>query len=224
MAYTELDFGFRVVPEAGKTYTGLVVRGQGPEWVVQGFQFFEVEVVGPELLGARHERGGKVMRLVIAARDMDDAALDLQTFARAGNKRRFFNDVGFYRNELRISDVIAEVVGGSKFARDIGDGLQCGEEPVDRTTDGVPLSFGILTDRAVRLPFEVFEEPELFEVLASLLYLGRPEFGIRCLTTEPVLAEEAVSSDESSPFATPFGMAFLAGGAAESPFLGTESI
>lgn len=60
--------------------------------------------------------------------------------------------------------------------------------------------------------------PFLFPFAAAL----GDESRVTGFDAKPVLTGGAVAPNESSPFAAPFGMAFLAGGATESPFLGTK--
>jgi len=68
----------------------------------------------------------------------------------------------------------------------------------------------------------MLQKPDMaLYLLPFALALG-DEPRIARLDAKPVLAGGAVAPNASSPFAAPFGMAFLAGGAAESPFLGTK--
>lgn len=119
------------------------------ERIAEGFELAKVDVVRPVFFRARHERGGDVVRLVVAAGDVDDAALDLLTFSRTWNEGRFFNDVGFDGDEFCINDVVAEILGGFELSRYLRVGFELCEECIDESTNGITSPSRIQGDRAV---------------------------------------------------------------------------
>lgn len=225
MPYTQLNLGLGIVFQARKAYRRLVVASQGAEWIVERFESCEVPVVSPELLHTGHERHGKVMRFVIAAGDVNDAAGEFAALGRARHERRRGNDHGLYRDELRINDVVAEVGRGIEFPRHLKARLQMGQEAIDCTANRIPLAVRVKRDGTVRLTLEVFEGPVFDGALASLDALDTLLCDSACEFFKPLLAGKTVAALFTSPDSTLFGVELFTMGTPErSPFLGLKVI